>query len=1176
MASARTNRGPARRNSASRGVPDYQPPPGVGHPRRAKPGLSRTSLLLGLVFVGICCRPVVRAIQTMPPVWDVVADDFESGTLDAWSQSSLGSLGLVPGDGRNGSTGLSVTVGQPSGYLYQTGVARAEEGYVTFWLNPNNVVIPDEGTSWVPGKSICVTAIVNSEDWWPPLVALYVRQLPSQGYQAYLAWPMDEEDNRHYDYESGAFDLIDGWQEIAVGYRVNEWVAAWRNGELMRQSTDVVHTDPYGDIIQFGKTSSTSNTPSGALLFDDFAFQVPRVDDLWVDGENGNDEDDGLTASSAFQTIQRAADLAGPGTTVHILPGVYRESVHPAMSGSGSEAALYIAEDGPGTAIVRGSEPSASVAWVQLTADTIGLPSGVDPTNVYYADLSAWALDGPPRFVVELDSSGNVAARLPLAREPDWEVATEWKHHEFWWAADGGSMVAGCDPATDPDPNCDTQWRSMTQLTDRTDDDEPAGMEPGNLSRLGDLTGATLVAIDTFQGHYVYRRTITAHDVPAGRVTVDRICEHDSGSGNPGLGWGSKYYVENHPGLLDTPGEWWYDVDSGRLYLWPPTAGNPATMDIEISRRDNGFSFRNRSYITLDGLTVEFVNDSAIYQGNWSTHKSIDNTVRNAVLRYANWGVFVEQSVRADAPSGNVIDGFTLEGSEIAHMDTLAIRLIDWWENGADPDLFTHSGVLNTLIRHNEMHHLGFRTDGDNAIGASFSFANRLRFEGNHVHHVAHNGVQFSRSVIQSSKTYGFTPDEIKTGGILVKDNVFEKACQLTTDCGAIKFWGSAPDNHVFRDVLVTGNTFRDTFGWTYVSEKRRRWMGGTASEVRGTGGFGLYVDHASGIHAYRNIAYNTAYVGYIVYGRWRDGDIVYYNNVAANSLYGFSLGGSQYDTHGCVNTQVVDNIIINNEGYGIVQSDADGVYDNMMFDHNLYFNNGWRAYEDGGLWKPGAMVIWVSSGSDGVYQTLADVQAGTAWEAHGVEGDPGFWDYDLTDHDIHDGSWPDFHLTPASASAIDRGTAALPPSLTALLETFEVDDPHWGAAYDIGRYEGGFDVLTAPSIQSVNPGGVARYALRLSPLDLPHTVTLTVTSPSPGLIVAVDPMQIGTSRVATITVTDTHPGQSLLPGLWHAMPITATGGGFTRTTGVGLLVGGARLYLPAVMRDIGMNSPRS
>ncbi|MBU1880081.1 MAG: right-handed parallel beta-helix repeat-containing protein, partial [Chloroflexi bacterium] len=752
-------------------------------------------------------------------------------------------------------------------------------------------------------------------------------------------------------------------------------------------------------------------------------------------------------------TIQKAADRAGPGTTVHIQPGVYRETVWPAMDGTAAEPVLYVAENGPGTAVVRGSEPASSLAWTQLITDPIGLPAGVDPTNLYYADLSAWGLTGPPRFVVELDGGGEVVARLPLTHEPDWTVSTEWKHHEFWWAADGGSTVAGCDPATDPDPNCDYASRSMTQLTDVTDDADPAGVEPGNLTTLGNLTGATLVAIDTFQGHYVYRRTITAHDVGAGRVTVDRVCEHDTNSGNPGLGWGSKYYVEDAPQLLDTPGEWWYDTATGRLYLWPPAPGDPAIMNIEVSRRDNGFSLKGRSYTTLDGLTVEFCDESAIYQGNWYEEKSYHNTVRHVLLRYANHGLWLSQDVRADAPAGNVTDGFTLEDSEIAYMDTYALRITDWWENSADPTSFTRSGVVNTVIHNNELHHLGFRTGGDNAVGSAIQFATKLRFEGNHVHHVAHNGVQFSKSVIQSPKEYGFDPDEIKTGEILVQDNVFEQACQLTTDCGGLKIWGSPPDNHVFRDFLITGNVFRDTYGWTYVSEKRGRWMGGAGSEVRGLGGFGLYVDHASGIHAYRNVSYNNAFTGYMVYGVWRDGAIVYVNNVAANSLHGMILGGSQYDTHGCVDTQVVNNILVNNEAYGLYPSDGDGIYTNMIIGYNLYYSNGWRSWEDGGMWKPGAMLLYDGSAYR-YYQTVPEVRANTPWEDHGLAGNPRFASYNPSDHDLHDGSWPDFHLTPASANAIDLGATVLPPSLTTLLNTFAVADPRCGPAYDIGRYE--------------------------------------------------------------------------------------------------------------------------
>ena len=98
---------------------------------------------------------------------------------------------------------------------------------------------------------------------------------------------------------------------------------------------------------------------------------------------------------------------------------------------------------------------------------------------------------------------------------------------------------------------------------------------------------------------------------------------------------------------------------------------------------------------------------------------------------------------------------------------------------------------------------------------------------------MAHNGVQFLRSVIQSPKEYDFEPDEIKTGEILIKDNIFERACQLSMDCGGLKIWGAPPDTHVFRDLLITGNIFRNNFGWTYTSEKRGIWSGGPESVVQ-------------------------------------------------------------------------------------------------------------------------------------------------------------------------------------------------------------------------------------------------------------------------------------------------------------------------------------------------------
>ncbi len=739
---------------------------------------------------------------------------------------------------------------------------------------------------------------------------------------------------------------------------------------------------------------------------------------LWVDAVNGADQNDGLTPSTALRTIQRAADLAQPGTTVHILPGIYRESVRPARSGSATAPIIYLAEEGPGSVILRGSEPAASLSWTPLGENTIGLPEGVDPTQIYYADLSDWAPQSAPRFLLQLDEQGNVIARLPLAREPDWQVATEWKYHQFWWAADGGSEAAGCDPPRDPDPkNCDRPWRSTTQLTDRTDDADPPGIEAGNLTTLGDLTGATLVAIDTKQGHYVYRRKIVAHDVAAGRITVDRAAEHNYGSGDPGLGWGTKYYVEGMASLLDQPGEWWFDPSTQRLYLWNPQPGSPAELNLEISLRQVGFNLKNRSYIILDGLVIEFFNGSAIEQRNSPSEASHGNVVRNATLRYANRGLRIIQTVRADGSPGNVTDGFTLERSEIAYMDTHGLYMSGWWEDSAAAAAFSRAPVLNTVIRDNEFHHLGFRTDWDNAVGLVFQFPNRIRFENNYVHHVAHNGVQFARSVIQSSKSFGFSPQEIKTGDILVENNLFEKTCLLTTDCGGLKFWGTPPDGHVFRNVLVRGNRFQEVRGWTWISEMRGRWSGGSGSSVQGMGGFGLYVDNASGLHIYRNIAQHNAQAGFMFAGAWRDGEIALHNNLAVGSLYGVAFSGINYDTHGSWNTRVANNMLVNNEGYGLLITDSDGDFGNLLIDYNLYWENGWGA----GLWQPGAMAVYRGAEPNQYYRTLEAIQQGTGWERHGLEGDPLFTAYSYP-RGLEPDASPDFHLRPGSP-AIDAGS---------------------------------------------------------------------------------------------------------------------------------------------------------
>jgi hypothetical protein len=197
-------------------------------------------------------------------------------------------------------------------------------------------------------------------------------------------------------------------------------------------------------------------------------------------------------------------------------------------------------------------------------------------------------------------------------------------------------------------------------------------------------------------------------------------------------------------------------------------------------------------------------------------------------------------------------------------------------------------------------------------------------------------------------------------------------------------------------------------------------------------------------------------------------------------------------------------------------------------------------------LWNDGAddLVRW-----DGTrYPTLASFAAATGQEAHGLSVEPGFAGTDSGD----------YRLDPAS-EMIDAGQ--LIPG---------INDDYAGSGPDIGahEYEGaGFALSISPPHQAIDPGGVARYVIDVRPVGgFSEDVALAAANPSPSLTLALAPAVVAPPGQATLTVTDTHSGP-LLPGLVYTVPVTGTGGGLRQTEFAGLLIGGARLHLPVILK---------
>jgi hypothetical protein len=1003
---------------------------------------SRLLCTVGPVLCGLWCLAATVA-QAAEPTWpaarEVWRDDCEGTALDAmWEDQGSGHIAVATAAAHPPSSrGLAVDVTGASQYYLQRynltdwpHLEFRDDTYVRFWFHPNGVTIP-------AGETVRIVVLRDAD--WNVLAGLRLQQTAT-GYAAVLELPDGSLD-------SAPLALTNDWHTIVFGALLHDWIGAWVDDQAPRVIHGVQQTADFVQVLILGKGDGNWNgaTPSGKIFFDDIALLFATHPDLWVDATAGDDAAAGTSAGAPLRTIGAAAKLSAPGTRVHIAPGAYRETVSFPVDGTAELPIRFEATGGPHSVRVLGSESAASVGWSRLASATeIALPAGVDvnQATIWKADVSGWGLAQAPKFLGYHRSDGTFT-RLPQAREPDWLVDVPYQHHKYWWAAEGGNAAATCDPVAAPD--CDKPQRSDQYLVDKSDDPDPAGVEPGSLKSLGDVKGATIFVKDCLTGHYTYRKRV-AETVEPGKIRIEKfpeqwsgLCDFDGDTSNPALGLYSKYFLEGLAKFMDTPGEWYFDPGKQTLYVWTPDGRSPADLGVEVAVRDIGLDLSHRSFLTLESLDVWLVNDTAIRIANSddTADKSHGITLQGLDVAWATSGMYLGQAPVSGTPPDSQIRTLTLQDSRIHDIDGEGI----WTWTGSGANL-AQPGVTDLRIVHNEFARLGFRDPEQAGAGLSFHQADHLLFDGNWVHDVAHNSVHFSQARTRSSKGFALAPEDIITGDILVRGNLFENNVQNAADGGGLKFWGAVADHSdTFRDVLVIGNVSRNNVGWTWVSEKRQNWT------YHGKGGMGYYIDYAGGIHFFRNIAYGNGLEGLMESGSWMDQPVVVANNTFVDSPYAIGAGSRSAVAPSNTGYDVVNNIFLHHRRFVHSFDSPLVLTGNARIDRNLYHLNGWEAWPQH---TPGIMAGDLVSSSYTELPTLASVRATVGQEASGVEGDPVLAGYDPA---ISDGTWQDFRLTAASALAIDQGVD-LPASLVALLAKFGIDPGQKGAALDLGALE--------------------------------------------------------------------------------------------------------------------------
>ena len=280
----------------------------------------------------------------------------------------------------------------------------------------------------------------------------------------------------------------------------------------------------------------------------------------WSVATNGSDQAAG-TPEAPLQTIQAAFDKAGPGDTILLHGGTYREAVS-LKNKSGSEGSPIT------LAAAKGEKP---------------VLSGLDVLKLDWKETPQKGI-----YVAQLET--NSITQLFL---------------------DGKPLLEARWPHCPRDTNGDWNFFSPAMWADADTTGNSYGtVSCAALSKTGwDVTGAkALLNVD--HQFFCWTRPVKTHAAGSATFTYEQdlgksVNKRDE-SGVLGK-WNqrNKFYLFGKREFLGAPGEWFYDAAEKQLLVCSPDGKNPSEGLLEIKNRPWGFTADETcNFLTIDG--VEF------------------------------------------------------------------------------------------------------------------------------------------------------------------------------------------------------------------------------------------------------------------------------------------------------------------------------------------------------------------------------------------------------------------------------------------------------------------------------------------------------------------------------------------------------------------------------------------
>lgn len=281
--------------------------------------------------------------------------------------------------------------------------------------------------------------------------------------------------------------------------------------------------------------------------------RVDEINGIFVDAINGSDAGDG-SRKAPFASVEKAMEKAGPGKTMYLADGVYYGTLKPV---NGTEGQPFTVSALPGCKPVL--TPTVPVTGFTRWKDSIYVADVSDIADSIDAERAQLFADTESLTEARWPNSGK---SLRSIMEAPRALAGEGTDAETIVTPEAmPEGIVGAKAVVWPGENGVAGWICYT-------------------SRIKSAQGCVLKLEDRL-------------DTPENYIGMNA---YSPVKGNP-------FFLTGALCLLDAPGEYWYDAENKKVYVYMPEGDDPSAHTITMRGSSKAVQAKDARFINLQGLS---------------------------------------------------------------------------------------------------------------------------------------------------------------------------------------------------------------------------------------------------------------------------------------------------------------------------------------------------------------------------------------------------------------------------------------------------------------------------------------------------------------------------------------------------------------------------------------------